>query len=668
MDFQIDQHEIDEINFKNFFLPVVVIALVLALSASAIGIQRSILAFYTSDLSFYFSKFLAGALTLTLFGTAKAIGSYYGGTFSDKIGRKKSVIVGVSIIFIGNLSLTFVKGLVGFVIGNTLLGGGAGMVFSSAMISLTDYSGVAKRSQAVSLMEMSVYTGTAIGSFLPSIFPNQPFIFLFRVSLIISIVLLLISFKGIKESGSIINIETRSLEITPEIIFSDIERESEKFGIVIPSPLKEELFRILEGSKYEDDFNNEIPLKVLLKPTLVVIIMTGVISRILDTAFILVYPLWLSTEMENASQTFSLLNTVFLVSWAIGIVLSPNIVKLIGRRFPLIFGVFAEFAFFFFLAKSHELPILLALAFGAGISLGIYYPLPSAALADLVPPKVRGKSIGIYRLFLDLGYLIGSAFLLVLEKLIDIASFPEPLKRIDILHLLLVVVVFIGIAHSVVLILFLKDSRPVWKQFNFLSNHIQKIKSMYKEITLGIQEFTAENIFEANQHEKQAKSLEIQADMVLQELTRKTYSGTFPKKDAFELLQLASRVDKAAGNALRGLRRLLALKEYPPKEFMNYLSFYSIIGYSLVKSLEKSIEALNVGLGIAITKAIEVGAVEELLDAIYRHLWKELSQLEFINQFSLLTLKDAIELMEKSTNQLEDASEIIRLLGYKYYV
>src|SRR5204862_2447515 len=45
-----------------------------------------------------------------------------------------------------------------------------------------------------------------------------------------------------------------------------------------------------------------------------------------------------------------------------------------------------------------------------GIGTGMVYPVVLSAVADVVPPAWRASSVGIYRLWRDLGYAIGAMF------------------------------------------------------------------------------------------------------------------------------------------------------------------------------------------------------------------------------------------------------------------
>ncbi|RMG35127.1 MAG: MFS transporter [Methanobacteriota archaeon] len=669
VDMDVSDTTLEDISFSRFLWPVIFISIVLALTSSAIGIQRSILAIYSKGLNQSYSNLLAGAITLTLYGSAKAIGNYIGGFFSDKLGRKRTIFMGTVVIVFGTLSFLYVEGLVGFVLGNGLLGAGAGFVYAGSTVALTDYSGIGNRSKAVSLMELSVYLGTAFGSFIPSILsPFGSFFLFFQVSFGIAVAGVLLAIIGLRESKEIVGLETETFTLKPENILHKIEVVSKEHGIKIPNEMEETFAIVLEKGITPNGLENEkLNVSMFFKPTLIVILMTGVVSRLLDTAFILVYPLFLTERFGNTTTLFAQLNTIFVLFWAIGIFISPSLVKIAGRRFPLIFGVFAEFALFYFVVDQNSVGYMFGLIAATGLGLGIYYPLPSSAMADLVPPAIRGRALGVYRLFLDLGYFFASIFLISLETIVFPNFFAE-IPNIRIFEILLRLVGLIGIVHAMILILFLKDSKPVWNQLSYLQEHIKAIRKLGNEITLGIKAYAEENMEQANLRLKNAKKFELDGDEILMDLTRKTYSGTFPKKDAFELLKIASRVDKAAGNELRGLRRLLKINEPLPKEILDLLVLYSVIELALLEFLEKSIDSLNLGLGVAITRAMEVGNVEELLDVIYRLLWDQLAKVKMKNTFDFISLKDAIELMEKSTNQLEDASEIIRLLGYKYYV
>ncbi len=659
----------EDISFSNFIVPVTAILSVLALSASSIGIQRTIIAAYTQNFPLAGSSLIASGITLSLFGTAKALGNYAGGIFSDVVNRKQMIIGGTFVIFLGNLNFLFIPGLPGYIIGNTMLGAGAGLVFASGTIALTDMSGLAKRSMAISMMELSVYVGTAIGSLIASFVNLRSVQTLLAFSSILALITIMIGFTLIKDSKHLTLEETQTLTVSYRGIQERILDNVSSFNIEIP-----EKFQINLAEKISDTNDVTIPNNItqglrefIRKPNIIVIILTGMVSRLLDAAFILLFPLYIFYEYGFDTAFFGTLNTFFLIFWAIGIISSPKVVNVFGRRLPLIIGVFSEFLGFYYLFQTSEPWLMGLLTCFSGFMLGIYYPLPSAALADLVPPVMRGRMIGIYRLMLDMGYLLASILFLLNSEFVIPFLFNQTVLEKQLFHLLMFVVIS-GIFHSFVLIFFLRDSRPAWPQFPYLARHIGRIKLLSEFVTRGIALMIEGNPNKVQLYYKQAKHAEVLADSIIDELTQKTYSGAFPKKDAIEILNMAATVDKAAGNHLRTLKRLISVETPLPPDLLLTLSFFSATLMTLVEYLEKSVTGLKIGLSVAINHALEVGFIEEYLDLIHNSLMMQVREADIPNLFDLLSVVNAVEFMEKSANQLEDASEIIKLLGYKYYI
>jgi MFS family permease len=129
-------------------------------------------------------------------------------------------------------------------------------------------------------------------------------------------------------------------------------------------------------------------------------------------------PVFFATQGLNLRQ-IAWLAALYPAVWGIAQLATGTMSDRIGRR-PLIVGglLVQALALVGFASLNGFIPWA-ASAVVLGLGTAAVYPTLIAQVGDLVGPKTRANSIGIYRLWRDLGYAVGALFAGLLTDLLS---------------------------------------------------------------------------------------------------------------------------------------------------------------------------------------------------------------------------------------------------------
>ncbi|MHA2249804.1 MAG: MFS transporter [Candidatus Kariarchaeaceae archaeon] len=647
----------------------------LLFASSALGVQRTALSLYTKELSGSLQNYViaSAAISLAIFGASKAVGNFLGGRLADTKGRAFISRIGLVILGLGSFILALANNLAQFFIGNSIVGMGIGLLFASSAIALADIATPMHRAKGLSLMELSVYAGTSIGAIIAG---NVAETWDFEATFIVALIIVMFSLVwgiGLRDTRSIISTEETSRFLTAKEKLAILnEQWIEHHKDDSNSDILEVFTPFLNKSDEVSPAVRRFSWRLFFRPSVLVTLSTGIVTRISDAAMILVYPLLIYLYYHSPVK-LGIATSIFTIFWSIGIVIAGPFSDSVGRKIPLAFGLFLEalgMVIMFLLGLNEWFPIIIFGTMVAGLGRGIYFPIPPSAATDFVSPRHRGLTLGIYRFVLDFGYVIGALLLIVLiEPRADGACIDSGIDDDckTLLQPTMIIILIILVIQGLLVILFLKDPRPGFKQFPQVEEHLELIDKTIQNVSKGIYQYTESNTTNAEENLFIAKSFEREADNVLEFMTRATYSGMWRAADALEILQFSAKVDKAAGHTLRAFRKLLLVDHILPNNFMIKLRQYAVILEILMETTFETFKLIQVRLNLAVKQSYQVNFVEEFLDDIHRQLWQEIIHMtDEVSPLCLLLLSQAIDSLEKGANTLEDAAELIRLISFKH--
>ncbi len=625
--------------------------LVLIFAGITYGVQRSALALYGQNISDYvlfeqntitqtdFIIFVQIASTIISYGLFKGISGFFSGTISQKYKREYTMKLGLVLLLLGTIPFAFSKYLWTLPLGNSLIGAGLGLLFTSSMAALTEIAGSRGSAFSVGTMEFSIYLGSSIGSFFAGIIAGKfSFTESFIFALIIAVIAIVLGFFFIR------NVETEQI-----IKGSDEE-------ILLDQTIVETRFSLAHS---------------FFLPTIFLSYLSGHFSRITDSLLVLIFPLLLATVYNFSAIQIGLVVAVFTLSWSISMPFTGRISDTIGRRIPVVIGLFLQGIGVFLVVFTSSLSIVIILTIFAGIGTALYYPVLPSITKDAVPLAKREQSIGLFRASLDSGYVTGPLFILFIMFISSRLNFLDFIfESNSILRLPFLTIGLILIVLSLLFLLLVIETRPGWIQASVSLKHFQKVIEAFKEIdrayTLYLE---GESKEEVEKIIKNAKELEHEADNLIVNLTEIMYSKVRPAPDDYHFHKISSTLDGTIGFALRSIRKIILIpKEKIPKEYEVYLN-------KEWKALLKLLRRTNTALKVVCVQPMsshpifnEVHKIENELDEIAKEALEQLIAIDTLKNVELIFFIQIIEALEEVANRIEDTVDIMKILGLKHQI
>lgn len=292
------------------------------------------------------------------------------GALSDKIGRKKTIAIGLIIFIIGSIICASTNNIYIMIFGRFLQGSGAIGSVATAMIA--DFTKEENRSKAMAIMGMSIGLSFALSLIIsPIISAKFGFNSLFLISAFVSLIGLILLFVAVS---------------------------------------KEPIIKMVD---------EKIPLKIVLKnKDIVIITFVNFFQKMLMNSIFLLIPYELGKNFLYPKEEFYkiyLLCVIFgLISMALSGIFADK--KKISKN--IILGAILCFiAGFFFIAISSNFKILSLFVFGVVtffIGFNSLEPILQSLISKYAKSNQKGATIGAFNLFGYLGNFLGGFLPLIM--------------------------------------------------------------------------------------------------------------------------------------------------------------------------------------------------------------------------------------------------------------
>ena len=354
-------------NWKQFTLLVIINGFV----GGMVGLERSILP-EIAEVDFGMAAKTAILSFIVVFGIVKSFSNYYAGALADRIGRKNLLVIGWLFALPVPFMLMFAPSWGWIIAANILLGVNQGLAWSSTVVMKIDLVGEKNRGLAMGLNESAGYASVALMAFvtgwLASEFGLRPYPFL--VGILLSVLGLLGSWLLVKDTIHHVQAETENISPTPK------------------------LKRIFAETTW-------------LHPNLGSVTQAGLINNLNDGLVWGLLPMLLA-NLDFSYQQIGVVTGIYPAVWGLGQLVTGKLSDHLNKKKMLFWGMLLQsVALVLMTWTTGYLPfILLSLTLGAGTA--VVYPTFLAAVADNTHPQQRAQSIGIFRLWRDLGYAVGA--------------------------------------------------------------------------------------------------------------------------------------------------------------------------------------------------------------------------------------------------------------------
>lgn len=367
-------------NWKQFTLLVIINAFV----GGMVGLERTILP-EIAEADFGIAAKTAILSFIIVFGVVKAITNYYTGALANRLGRKNLLTLGWVIALPIPLILIYADSWNWIILANVLLGINQGLTWSSTVVMKIDLVGEKNRGLAMGLNESAGYLAVGIVAFLTgwiaSEYGVRPYPFYLGVGF--AVIGLLSSWLLVKDTVHHVRAES-----------------------------KESTQKKLDQVFWETTWKN---------PNLGSISQAGLVNNLNDGMVWGLFPILLATKQFDLEQIGKIV-ALYPMVWGIGQLFTGKLADHLNKKKMLFWGMLIQGIALLLMIFAQSFLHFAVLSVILGIGTAVVYPTFLAAIADYSHPVQRAESIGVFRLWRDLGYAIGALLTGILSDTLGISS------------------------------------------------------------------------------------------------------------------------------------------------------------------------------------------------------------------------------------------------------
>ncbi len=359
-------------NLAQFTLLIVVNAFVGAM----VGMERSILP-VIAEREFHLAARAALLSFIVVFGVTKALTNYLAGRLSDLIGRKQVLVGGWLIAVPVPFLLMWAPSWNWVLLANVLLGVSQGLTWSTTVIMKIDLTGAKKRGLAMGLNEFAGYfavAGSALATgWLAAHYGLRPQPFYLGVGFVVA---------GLSLSVLAVR-ETRH----------HVAHESKLQGELAPAGIHTQREVFWRTTLFDRNLSS--------------VGQAGLVNNLNDGMAWGLFPLFFAAARMSIAQ-IGVLAAIYPATWGVAQIFTGAWSDRVGRKWLIVGGMWVQALGIGVVIKAIGFAGFATGAALLGIGTAMVYPTLLAAIGDVAHPAWRASSVGVYRLWRDLGYAIGA--------------------------------------------------------------------------------------------------------------------------------------------------------------------------------------------------------------------------------------------------------------------
>ncbi|MGE0871620.1 MAG: MFS transporter [Kofleriaceae bacterium] len=357
-------------NLGQFSLLVVVNAFV----GAVIGLERTVVpAIAESD--FHIAGHSSMLSFIVVFGVSKAVTNYFAGQLADRFGRKRILGIGWLVALPFPLLLMWAPSWEWVLAANVLLGISQGLTWSTTVIMKIDLAGPTRRGFAMGLNEFAGYGAVALSALATGAIAAthglrpEPF----YLGIVFVVIGLALSAMFVRDTHS--------------------HARHEANAIAVPSqPLSQR--EIFMRTSWRDRNLSSIS-------------QAGMVNNLNDGMAWGLFPLVYAAAHVSIAE-IGWLAASYPAVQAVGQLVTGGLSDRIGRKWLIVAGMWVQAAGIAVIVMSTEIVGFASGSVLLGAGTAMVYPTLLAAIGDVAHPRWRASSVGIYRLWRDLGYAVGA--------------------------------------------------------------------------------------------------------------------------------------------------------------------------------------------------------------------------------------------------------------------
>lgn len=365
-------------NWRQFALLVLINGFVGAL----VGLERSVLPLL-ADVEFGVASRQALLAFIATFGLAKAGANLLAGRWADRYGRRRVLILGWLLGVPVPLMVIWAPSWNWIVAANLLLGLNQGLAWSATVVMKIDLAGPRRRGLAMGLNEFAGYlavAGAALGAGLVAErFGYRPAPFYLGLAIVAAGLALTLLF------------------VRDTTAHAEHEARTHPAPSAVARPAASTMRHVAAQVSWRH-------------PALASVSQAGLVNNLNDGIAWGLFPVFFAAGGLDLAR-ISVLAFVYPAVWGMGQLVTGPLSDSYGRK-PLIVGGMGVQAIALAAIAARSDAGAYTWWLGSSILLGLgtamVYPTLLAAIGDVAAPAWRSSAVGVYRLWRDLGYVVGA--------------------------------------------------------------------------------------------------------------------------------------------------------------------------------------------------------------------------------------------------------------------
>jgi len=347
-----------------------------ALVGGMVGLERSVLPLVGKQ-DFHLHSASAILAFVVAFGGAKALSNLASGDVAERIGRKRLLVIGWALALPVAPLIAFAPTWWFVVVANVLLGVNQGLAWSMTVVMKIDLVGPSRRGLALGLNEAAGYLGLAVAAFTTGVLAASytPRTVVWVGAGAISVAGLALSVFAVRDTAA------------------HVALEQEMHGEPAPRPTS---------------LRSAFVRASLRDPMLRACSQAGLVNNLNDAVAWGLAPLYLAAHGASLRRV-AVVAAAYPVVWGAGQVMTGWLSDRAGRK-PLIAGgmLVQSGALVILAAGNGGFASALVAAVFLGVGTAMVYPTLIAAVSDVSQPRDRARTVGVYRFWRDLGFVLGA--------------------------------------------------------------------------------------------------------------------------------------------------------------------------------------------------------------------------------------------------------------------
>ena len=355
----------------------------------ALGMMRTVVpALAEAEFGVARGSFILLTAFVVAFGMVKGVLNFVAGRLSERIGRKRVLLLGWIAALPVPFMIYFAPDWNWIVAATVLLGINQGLAWSMTQTSKLDITRADQRGLTIGLNEFAGYVGVAVAGivtgYAATALGARLGLLIFGLAVVITA--LVLSLVWVRDTLPWAKAEAATHASAKASAYRPRYPRN-----ISDSPTTWEVFTLMSWRDRR----------------MAAISQAGLVEKFVDALVWVVFPVFLFQKGMDLTSIGWIVGA-YGFTWGGSQLFTGRLSDHVGRHWPNVLGMWISGFGVAMVVMGSGVWWWAASAAIAGFGMALLYPNLSAAVADIAPPSWRGSAIGIYRFWRDLGYGIGA--------------------------------------------------------------------------------------------------------------------------------------------------------------------------------------------------------------------------------------------------------------------